>query len=155
VATIAHAAGEKGMIGGQVVDILSQGSPLEEEMLDYLITNKTARLIMAPVLGAGILSGLDPDQLKDLERAAFLMGYSFQLRDDLLDLTGDQAVTGKASNRDEVLGKNTYPSCHGIEKTEKDIDAFLEEATTILRNMSEYDWSFMIELIQELKKREK
>ncbi len=155
VATIAHAAGEKGMIGGQVVDILSQGSPLEEEMLDYLITNKTARLIMAPVLGAGILSGLDLEKLKDLERVAFLMGYSFQLRDDLLDLTGDQAVTGKASNRDEVLGKNTYPSHYGLEKTRGDIDGFLEEATTILRNMDEYDWSFMIELIQELRKREK
>ncbi|OPL08443.1 MAG: hypothetical protein AVO33_10830 [delta proteobacterium ML8_F1] len=155
VATIAGAAGEKGMIGGQVVDIESEHINLEPELLDYLIINKTARLITAPLIGAGILSGLPKEKLTALERVGLLMGFSFQLQDDLLDLEGEARVMGKASNRDALLGKNTYPAHYGLEKTKRTIEASLEEAESILRNMDEYDWSFMIELIQELQKREK
>lgn len=112
---LARAAGSFGMIGGQVVDILSEGKPIQHTTLEYIHRHKTAALIEASVTMGALLGGGSTTQVQALEQYGHCVGWAFQIADDILDVEGDAALLGKEVGRDVLLEKATYPALVGME----------------------------------------
>ena len=104
---IARKAGIYGMVGGQAVDVELTGKPLTEEQLDFIFRLKTGALIEAAFLAGGYLAGCDDETASKLEKAAALIGFAFQIRDDILDVTGSLEELGKPVFSDEKNNKTT------------------------------------------------
>jgi geranylgeranyl pyrophosphate synthase len=114
-ALLAEISGTAGMVGGQALDLASEGRQLDLAELKNVHRHKTGALIRASVnmaaLASGALSGAQTDAL---EHYADCIGLAFQIQDDLLDVEGDTAVIGKASGADAAHDKATYPSLLGV-----------------------------------------
>jgi geranylgeranyl diphosphate synthase type II len=125
---ISVAIGASGMVGGQTVDILTQGKEVEGHVLEYIHTNKTGALIRASVRTGAILAGASKDELDALTRYGEAMGLSFQIRDDILNVEGSAKVMGKGVGTDMARKKVTYPSIFGIDESKKIMVLLLQEA---------------------------
>lgn len=112
---IARCAGSMGMVGGQVVDMDSEGKTIDLATLEYIHTRKTGALILASVQAGARLGGADEAQIEALGRYAKAAGLAFQVADDILDIVGDQALLGKDVGSDQERGKATYPALLGLE----------------------------------------
>jgi farnesyl diphosphate synthase len=113
--SLARAAGSKGMVGGQSLDLESEGKPIDLVQLENIHIHKTGALIRAAVnMGALSRSDLDPVRAEALDHYAKCIGLAFQIQDDLLDVEGDTAVIGKQSGADAAHDKATYPALMGI-----------------------------------------
>lgn len=115
VAEVAEAAGTRGMVGGQVVDIESEGLQVSPETLDYIHLHKTAALIRVALRAGALLGGGRPDAVEAISEAGRSLGLAFQIVDDILDVEGSLAELGKSAGSDERKKKATYPACHGLE----------------------------------------
>ena len=115
----AKASGEAGMIGGQVVDILSEQKEPSLELLQYIHSHKTGALIAASVRIGAILGGADDTQLAALTVYAEQLGLAFQITDDILDVIGDADKIGKPVGSDEKNQKATYPLLFGLEQSKQ------------------------------------
>lgn len=113
---IANSIGCDGMIGGQVVDIISSGKKLDEDTLIYINKNKTAALIKACVLAGAYLGDASDEDIKTLAKFSNYIGIVFQIIDDVLDKTSDFKTLGKSSKSDERNNKFTYVDLYGIDK---------------------------------------
>lgn len=114
ISTIASAAGSFGMVGGQVVDMESEGQTFDLPTLEYIHTHKTGALILASITTGALLGGGSPEELRALERYGAAIGLAFQVADDILDIVGDQVTIGKDVGSDEARGKATYPALLGL-----------------------------------------
>lgn len=114
---MAQAAGTYGMIGGQVVDTFVAGEHVDEGTLEYIHQHKTGALYRAAVRTGAILAGAPEERLIRLTSYAENLGLAFQMIDDILDIEGDAAKTGKPVGSDFKNKKVTYPSLFGLEKT--------------------------------------
>ena len=112
---IASNAGSFGMVGGQAVDIESEGKEIDFPTLEYIHTHKTGALILASVQAGALAGGADEKSLAHLTRYGEAVGLAFQVADDILDVVGDQNLMGKTLGVDEARGKATYPSFFGLE----------------------------------------
>lgn len=131
---IAQAAGSRGMIGGQVVDILSEGSQEKDpSILRYIHTHKTGDLIRASVRSGALIAGANDEELFNITVYAEKIGMAFQITDDILDVKGDQDVLGKNTGSDEERNKLTYPSIYGLEKSEKMAKTAIDDALMFLK----------------------
>ena len=115
IVEVADAASTRGMVGGQVVDIESEGKTVTAETLEYIHLHKTAALIRASLRVGALLAGARADQLALIGEAGRSLGLAFQIVDDILDVEGTLAELGKTAGSDERKGKATYPAVHGIE----------------------------------------
>ncbi len=115
----AKASGEAGMIGGQVVDILSEQKEPSLELLQYIHSHKTGALIAASVRIGAILGGADDTQLAALTVYAEQLGLAFQITDDILDVIGDADKIGKPVGSDEKNQKATYPLLFGLDRSKQ------------------------------------
>lgn len=111
---VARYAGSQGMVGGQVVDMESEGKEINFPTLEYIHTHKTGGLILASVQVGALLGGGDETQFSALTRFGGAAGLAFQIADDILDIVGDQAELGKDVGSDQARGKVTYPSLLGL-----------------------------------------
>jgi geranylgeranyl diphosphate synthase type II len=132
VAEIASAAGTGGMVGGQVVDIESEGKTVTPDTLDYIHTHKTAALIRASLRVGAMLSGARPAALEAISAAGHCLGLAFQIVDDILDVEGSLEELGKTAGSDERKQKATYPAVHGLDASRRRARALLDEAQTAL-----------------------
>ncbi|MGI6144177.1 MAG: polyprenyl synthetase family protein [Peptococcia bacterium] len=133
---IAAAAGTLGMIGGQVVDLDSEGKNLtDEKLLVYIHTHKTGALFRASVRAGAILAGAGAEELKCLTIFAEKFGLAFQITDDLLDLFGEEEKLGKPIGSDAKNKKVTYPALYGVEKSRFFVREAIEEAETALQQL--------------------
>ena len=113
---LARAAGPDGMIAGQAADLFyAHGAP-DEKKLDYVYRNKTGKLLVAPIVMAGILAC---GEVKKLRKFGEALGYLFQLTDDLLDVKGNENRLGKKTGQDEKEDKLTCIKVFGLEKSEE------------------------------------
>ena len=129
---LARASGSFGMIGGQVMDIVSEGKQVPLEILEYIHRHKTAALISVAVTMGGLLGGGTPAQVQALEDYGHSVGWAFQIADDLLDVEGDTATLGKQVGRDAELEKVTYPALLGVTASRQRAHALMQQGIEAL-----------------------
>ncbi|SCN21385.1 Farnesyl diphosphate synthase [Clostridium sp. N3C] len=113
---ILEASGSEGMIGGQVVDILSENKKIDLDQLNYIHRNKTGALIKASILAGALVGGASEEELRILANYGEKLGLAFQIKDDILDVIGDTNLLGKNINSDLENHKTTYVTEYGLEK---------------------------------------
>lgn len=133
---IAKAAGIYGMIGGQVVDIESEGKTIDMDKLDFIHMNKTAAIIIGCMRAGAIIGNATDKQLEDITKYAKNIGLSFQIVDDILDIVGDEAKLGKNVGSDIDNEKSTYPSLIGLEKSKEVANQLIKEAKASINQIS-------------------
>jgi geranylgeranyl diphosphate synthase, type II len=118
VAKLSHAVTATGLVGGQVVDLQSEGMQnIDIETLNFIHAHKTGALLETSVLSGVLLAGSDDEVLQRLSRYASHIGLAFQIIDDVLDVIGTQEELGKTPGKDQKAQKVTYPSLWGIEES--------------------------------------
>jgi len=132
VAEIAEAAGTVGMVGGQVVDIESEGKTITAEELEYIHVHKTAALLRASLSVGARLGGADAPALAAVADAGQSLGLAFQIVDDILDVEGSLETLGKTAGSDERKQKVTYPALHGIEASRREARRLIERTKSRL-----------------------
>ena len=147
-------AGIYGMIGGQVVDVESEGQPLSREKLDFIYRLKTSALIEAAMMVGAVLAGASDEEVAAMERVAGDVGLAFQIQDDILDVTSTLEVLGKPIHSDDKNNKTTYVTLEGLDKAKKDVEEISERALSTMASL-EHKNAFLEELIRMLITREK
>lgn len=132
---ICNAAGTFGMIGGQAVDIESEGKSVDAETLEYIHTHKTAALIRAALRSGALLAGATAGELEVISQAGGRLGLAFQIVDDILDVEGSLEELGKTAGSDRRKKKVTYPETFGLEASRLKAKSLIEEAKTGLRTL--------------------
>ncbi|HRK18617.1 MAG TPA: polyprenyl synthetase family protein [Hyphomicrobiaceae bacterium] len=126
VAELAAAAGGRGMIGGQVLDLMAEklGDPAVPDAahISAIQRLKTGALIVFACRSGAVIAGAAADDVDRLGRYGDALGLAFQISDDLLDATGDAEVVGKAVAKDAALGKATLVSLYGVDRTRQMLD---------------------------------
>lgn len=149
MAILAAKPGIYGMIGGQVADVELTGTRLNKEQLIYIYENKTGALIEAAMQIGAVLAGASVKEMEQIRRVAYNIGMAFQIQDDILDETATFEELGKPIHSDEISGKVTYVTIHGIEASKKEVERLSEEAIAIVKGMRG-DASFLNALIAYL-----
>ena len=119
VREISEAAGANGMVGGQALDLASEGKRIDMDTLRRMHMAKTGALFRASVRSGAILGGADEAQLAALTKYAEAFGLAFQITDDILDVTGDAAAIGKPVGSDERNHKSTYVTLTSLEEAKR------------------------------------
>ena len=151
---LAGRAGIYGMIGGQTVDVQSEGQPLSREKLDFIYRLKTGALIEASMMIGAVLAGASEQEVQVMEKVAADVGLAFQIQDDILDVTSTTEQLGKPVHSDEKNEKTTYVTLKGIEQAHKDVERMTEEAIDELKKFPAGD-NFLEQLLKSLVYREK
>lgn len=136
-------SGTSGMIGGQVLDLMSSFNNMDEEKLFYMYRSKTAALIKASILAGAIVGGASNDEIKALRDFGLHLGLAYQIQDDLLD-----------ESQDEYINKFTYLRFHSVEEAEDKILELSRDAISSLNTLENRDTSFLRELAKYLINRE-
>ena len=146
---LAKKAGVYGMIGGQVVDVQSSGHAISKERLDFIYKLKTSALLEAAMMTGAVLAGAAEEEVRTIEQVASDVGVAFQVRDDILDVTGTLESIGKPVHSDDKNEKTTYVTLKGLEQASADVEELSDRA---LRNLASlpYKNEFLKELIQSL-----
>jgi geranylgeranyl diphosphate synthase type II len=125
-------AGTMGLIGGQVVDTFSAGEEINADTLEYIHRHKTGAIYRVAVRTGAILAGAGKEELARLTGYADYMGLAFQIKDDILDIEGDEKKLGKPVGSDVRNKKATYPALFGLEQSKEKARAAVESAKAAL-----------------------
>ena len=150
---IAESSGTEGMIGGQLVDMEGWRKISSLEDLKYMYSLKTGAIIKSSIVAGAILGGAREEEIKALENYAKKIGIAFQIKDDILDLTGNEEKLGKAIGSDTLNNKITYLTFKNIEESKNDVERLTEEGIESLRIFGEKSF-YLVELAKYLTKRE-
>ncbi|MEJ2137527.1 MAG: polyprenyl synthetase family protein [Desulfofustis sp.] len=142
---VARYAGSQGMVGGQVVDMESEGKEIDFPTLEYIHTHKTGGLILASVQVGALLGGANDSQVAAIKRFGGAAGLAFQIADDILDVVGDQQHLGKNVGSDQARGKATYPAQLGLDEARQRADELCGIAISALAPLGQ-----SAEILQEL-----
>ncbi|MCC5607436.1 polyprenyl synthetase family protein [Nostoc sp. CHAB 5834] len=138
IARLGRALGAAGLVGGQVVDLESEGkSDISLETLNFIHKHKTAALLEACVVCGGIIAGASPEDVQRLTRYAENIGLAFQIIDDILDITSTQEQLGKTAGKDQKAQKVTYPSLWGLEESRSKAQELVKAACAELEPFGE------------------
>lgn len=151
---LARAAGAYGMVGGQVIDLKSEGKTVTLETLKVMDECKTGALIRAAAQMGCIVGGADAGQLTAAERYANAIGLAFQIVDDILDVTSDTQTLGKPVGSDTENSKSTYVSLLGLENARVKVEELTETAVSALSCFGPKAES-LVNLAKQLASREK
>ena len=132
MSVIAESAGVEGMIGGQVIDLESEGKSVDSITLMTMHMHKTAALIMASAKVGALLGGGGREDLIAVEEFARYLGIAFQIKDDILDVSGDEELLGKTVGSDGENQKATFVSIYGMEQSEKMLSDYTQKAIEAL-----------------------
>ena len=134
---LAQSAGAEGMVGGQVADMIGEEKTLNLDELQYIHLHKTGKLLTCSILSGAILGEANKEQMEQLEKFAYHLGLAFQIRDDLLDISGDESIIGKPVGSDEENHKATYPSLLGMNGAEEALEKHYHLAKEALLNVGD------------------
>ncbi len=135
IADLGRAVGAEGLVGGQVVDLASEGNPeVGEETLTYIHTHKTGALLEISVTAGAILAGAEEGAIATLSDYAQRIGLAFQIVDDILDITATSEELGKSAGKDLQAQKVTYPSLWGLEESRRQAQALVEGAKAAVQS---------------------
>jgi geranylgeranyl diphosphate synthase type II len=152
-AMIAGAAGARGMIGGQVIDMESEGKKISYEQLCKMHEMKTGALLKASILAPAELFNAPPEVRNALDRYSRNIGLAFQIKDDILDFEGDSVLVGKSVGSDEKNKKSTFVTIMGIKKTKDLLKVSVEHAVEALKPLTNND--FLIKTAAYIAERDK
>jgi farnesyl diphosphate synthase len=128
----AEACGSTGMAGGQMLDLNANGRDITLEQLEHIHALKTGALICLAVTGPAVIAEAGQQQKAALLEFGQCVGLGFQICDDILDVTGETAKTGKTTQADAARNQPTFPALIGLEASQNRADALLEQATAAL-----------------------
>lgn len=134
---VGSAAGYQGMVGGQVVDIQSEGKPVDRALVDFIHSHKTGALIHASVTSGAILGQGTEEQVKAISSYGEKIGLAFQIADDILDVEGDSKTMGKGVGGDASKKKITFPAAVGLRKAKEIQSRLVEDAVGALKGFDE------------------
>ncbi len=132
ILSLSRAAGLGGMIGGQMLDMAAATSMPDEAGIKLLQSMKTGALIRYACEAGAIIGLADEPQKSNLVRYGEIIGLAFQLADDLLDVTATQDTLGKATGKDQAMGKSTLVGLYGVEAARQKLDDLIEQADASL-----------------------
>lgn len=154
IQVLAEKAGIYGMIGGQVVDVESEGQAVSKEKLDFIYRLKTSALIESSMMIGALLAGASEEEVDKIRRTAQDVGLAFQIQDDILDVTSTLEVLGKPIHSDEKNEKTTYVTLEGLKQAKQDVEEISKRALATLASLGREN-PFLEELITMLITREK
>lgn len=132
---IMKASGADGMIGGQLVDIISENKEIDKEVLYFMHGKKTGALIKASIVAGAMLGGADQEEIEALEVYGEKLGLAFQIIDDILDVTGSEDKIGKPVKSDIENNKTTFVSTYGVEKCIEISEQLTRDCVKILQDI--------------------
>jgi geranylgeranyl diphosphate synthase, type II len=136
---LAEAAGAAGMVGGQMMDLEAEGRTVDVAELQRIHARKTGALFVASMRIGGFLAGAGDAILDALAASGRALGLAFQVMDDILDVTGVDAVLGKTAGRDREQGKATYPGLIGLDAARERARAAAGRAVAALHDVAVHD----------------
>jgi geranylgeranyl diphosphate synthase type II len=137
IARLGRTVGAAGLVGGQVLDLESEGKPdISAETLGFIHTQKTGALLETSVVSGAVLAGAKGEDIAKLARYAQNIGLAFQIIDDVLDITATKEELGKTAGKDLQAQKATYPSLWGIEGSRQQAQHLIDSA---INELSSYD----------------
>jgi len=151
---LASKAGINGMVGGQAIDIESEGRMVSKETLDLMYRLKTSALIEASMMIGAVLAGASDEEIGITEKIAGDIGLVFQIRDDILDVAGDGKTLGKPVHSDEKNDKCTYVTLMNIERAKEEVAKVTDRAIKAYKSLP-YNNEFLETLIIKLINRDK
>ena len=128
VLALARAAGDAGMVGGQMLDLVAEGMELDVPEITRLQRMKTGELIVISCEAGAILGKASADERHNLQHYAYDIGLAFQIADDLLDVEGKEEQVGKKTGKDAEAGKATFVSFLGVERSREQATMLSEQA---------------------------
>jgi len=134
---VAVAAGCFGMVGGQVVDLQSEGQTVHMDTLQYIHTHKTGAMVTVSVRAGALLSGAGVADIDALSLYGRHIGLAFQIADDILNVEGDHTLMGKGTGSDREKGKITYPALMGLDASRGKAQELVEAAQTAIRKFDD------------------
>ncbi len=132
IGQLAQDAGPSGMIGGQMADLRAENGRGNEELLEYIHTNKTAKIFRCAAVMGAICGGAAKQQIDSLSEYGLKIGLGFQIADDILDVSASSEQLGKTVGKDAKAAKCTYPAVVGIEKARELEKKLTDEAVAVL-----------------------
>ncbi len=148
---IARYAGIEGMVGGQVIDLISEGMEIDADTLFDMYDKKTCGLIKAACEGGALFAGASDDEIDAARCYGENLGRAFQIIDDILDVEGDEKVLGKPIGSDAANGKSTAVAVFGLDGAKNKADEYTQNAVNALKRLP--DNEFLSELTGYLLKR--
>jgi len=130
---LTEAAGPAGMISGQLADLKAENSQGDEQLLEYIHTNKTAKMFRCAAAMGAICGGAKKKHLDSLCEYGTRLGLGFQIADDILDVCASSKQLGKTAGKDAKAGKITYPAVIGLEKSKQLAQNLADEAIAALK----------------------
>ncbi len=130
---LAEAAGPKGMVAGQVLDMQAEDKKADLEQLEQIHTLKTGRLLRYAVAAGAMIGGASANQIASLQEYAYYLGLIFQVQDDILDVQGDPELIGKPVGSDESNLKSTYPKLLGLDGAVQQKEMYVQKAKQALK----------------------
>ena len=131
ISKLSEYAGFLGMVGGQFVDMESENKKVEIDTLKYIHAHKTGKLLTAAIELPMIALDIESEKREKMVEYSKLLGISFQIKDDILDIEGNFEEIGKKSN-DVKNEKTTYPSIFGLDESKRLLQEYLEKARKII-----------------------
>jgi geranylgeranyl pyrophosphate synthase len=152
ISDLASASGSVRLIGGQMEDVERTGQDLDSETLSFIHENKTAALLTAALTMGFRMSQPTEEHLKQIKKAGYHLGMTFQIVDDILDATATSESMGKPTGADVDAHKTTYPALFGLDGARNEARKHTAAAVACLEAL-EGDTVFIIQLVQELERR--
>lgn len=141
---ISRYSGTRGMIGGQVVDLLADNENMNAEKILFMYETKTAALIQAALVSGAIIGGATDDEIEIIRDFGYNLGLAYQIRDDILDLEEDTSI-----------GKLTFLTYYDLDTSKEKVSEYSKKAIESLDKLADKDTSFFKDLTRELVLREK
>ncbi|MBP2031479.1 geranylgeranyl diphosphate synthase type II [Clostridium algifaecis] len=129
---ISESSGVEGMVGGQTVDILSENIKIPIDQLYYMHSKKTGALIKASIISAAVYAGASEDEIEKLNYYGKKLGLAFQVKDDILDVTGDAKKLGKKVKKDKNNNKTNFITTYGLNKCIEMCNSITSECIDVL-----------------------
>lgn len=152
VLELAKAAGPEGMVAGQVADMEAEGKQLTLSQLEYIHQNKTGRLLEFSVLAGAVLADASLVQTEKLMEFARNLGLAFQIRDDILDVEGNEEEIGKRVGSDAANEKSTYTTLFSMEEAKQILHETTERAKNAVRSLQLQD-EYLLQICELVAKR--
>ena len=121
------------MIAGEYVDTEFEGQPISSEYLEYMHKNKTGALLRASARIGAIMADASAEEIEKITQYAEIIGLTFQIKDDILSVVGDEKVLGKPVGNDEKRGKCTYVTKYGLQKAQEMLEELTNKAIDIAK----------------------